>query len=96
MFIAQMPAQEIVDQTGALVAKLKQWDPDIDATKLVLIEFRPVVWNDGSLGCPMPGMCYTMALVPGYLICYYYLGHLLEVHTNEAMSVFAMPGQGFI
>ncbi len=25
-----------------------------------------VVWNDGSLGCPEPGMMYTQALVDGY------------------------------
>jgi hypothetical protein len=24
------------------------------------------VWNDGSLGCPEPGMMYTQALVNGY------------------------------
>lgn len=27
-----------------------------------------VTWADGSLGCPAPGMSYTMALVPGYRI----------------------------
>lgn len=27
-----------------------------------------VTWRDGSLGCPQPGMMYTMALVPGYQI----------------------------
>ena len=27
-----------------------------------------VTWADGSLGCPEPGMNYTMALVPGYRI----------------------------
>ena len=25
-----------------------------------------VTWNDGSLGCPEPGMFYTQALVDGY------------------------------
>ncbi len=25
-----------------------------------------VVWNDGSLGCPVPGEMYTQALEPGY------------------------------
>ncbi|OQY47593.1 MAG: hypothetical protein B6242_04550 [Anaerolineaceae bacterium 4572_78] len=27
-----------------------------------------VTWRDGSIGCPKPGMMYTQALVPGYLI----------------------------
>lgn len=25
-------------------------------------------WNDGSLGCPQPGMHYTQALVPGWQV----------------------------
>ena len=31
-------------------------------------ECEAVTWADGSLGCPEPGMKYTMALVPGYRI----------------------------
>ena len=27
-----------------------------------------VTWNDGSLGCPEPGMMYTQALVDGYRV----------------------------
>ena len=27
-----------------------------------------MTWPDGSLGCPQPGINYTMALVPGYQI----------------------------
>lgn len=37
-----------------------------DAIRVVSAE--EVVWNDGSLGCPEPGMMYTMALVPGYRV----------------------------
>jgi hypothetical protein len=36
------------------------------ATEAVeLVEFERVTWNDGSLGCPQPGMMYTQALVDG-------------------------------
>ncbi len=31
-----------------------------------VIQAASVTWNDGSLGCPEPGMSYTMALVDGY------------------------------
>ena len=27
-----------------------------------------VMWPDGSMGCPQPGMQYTQALIPGYRI----------------------------
>lgn len=30
-----------------------------------LVSSRSVTWNDGSLGCPVPGQSYTQALVPG-------------------------------
>ena len=35
-----------------------------DAVEVVQAE--AVTWNDGSLGCPEPGMFYTQALVEGY------------------------------
>jgi hypothetical protein len=38
----------------------------IDATSFEVIVAEAVTWNDGSLGCPEPGMAYTQALVPGY------------------------------
>ena len=31
-----------------------------------VIQAEAVTWNDGSLGCPEPGMFYTQALVDGY------------------------------
>lgn len=39
---------------------------DRDAIEVIRAEF--VVWNDGSLGCPQPGVVYTQATVPGYWI----------------------------
>lgn len=27
-----------------------------------------VVWSDGALGCPQPGLAYTQALVPGWRV----------------------------
>jgi Zn-dependent M28 family amino/carboxypeptidase len=33
---------------------------------LTVVRSRHVIWNDGSLGCPEPGMHYTQALVPGW------------------------------
>ena len=96
----QPPRQEIVSPFFSahpkLLTKLKSWRPELDATQLQLIEFRPVIWNDGSLGCPMPGKCYTQALVPGMLFRYFYMGEIIEVHSNSAMTVFAIPGHGYL
>jgi hypothetical protein len=40
----------------------------LEVAKLEIVESIAVTWPDGSLGCPEPGMNYTMALVPGYRI----------------------------
>lgn len=40
----------------------------LDRSELAIVQDEAVVWPDGSLGCPEPGMMYTMALVDGYHI----------------------------
>jgi hypothetical protein len=40
----------------------------ISREHLVIVRAKSVVWNDGSLGCPEPGMQYTQALVNGYWV----------------------------
>lgn len=36
--------------------------------KIYVIQAQAIVWNDGSLGCPQPGVMYTQALVNGYRV----------------------------
>jgi hypothetical protein len=64
------------------IAQLVDDGVERDAIALVLAE--PVVWSDGSIGCPEPGMMYTQALVEGYRI-------VLEVDGEEV----AFHGAGF-
>jgi hypothetical protein len=45
---------DVLERTGAS-------QDDISVTTA-----EAVTWNDGSLGCPEPGMSYTQALVDGY------------------------------
>ena len=40
----------------------------VDREQLVIVRAESVVWNDGSLGCPEPGMIYTQALLNGYWV----------------------------
>lgn len=37
----------------------------VQAEEITLVDITGVVWTDGSLGCPQPGMFYTQALVEG-------------------------------
>lgn len=38
----------------------------LTSDSFVVVEAIAVVWNDGSLGCPEPGVFYTQATVDGY------------------------------
>lgn len=37
-------------------------------SSMTVVRAEAVVWPDGSLGCPEPGMMYTMATVDGYWV----------------------------
>ena len=41
-----------------------------------------VTWSDGSLGCPLPGMLYTQALVPGVRVMLEAGGQVLDYHAG--------------
>ena len=41
---------------------------NVPPQELVIVRAEAVVWNDGSLGCPEPGMQYTQALANGYWV----------------------------
>ena len=41
---------------------------NVPPQQLMIVRAEAVVWNDGSLGCPEPGMQYTQALVNGYWV----------------------------
>ena len=69
------PTQAITPITGEvptelLDAMLQELAGKIDVAveQIVVTRAQAVVWNDGSLGCPQPGMMYTQALVDGYWV----------------------------
>jgi hypothetical protein len=39
-----------------------------DPSTIQVVEATSTTWNDGSLGCPEPGVMYTQALVDGYKV----------------------------
>jgi hypothetical protein len=41
---------------------------DLSPDTIDVLDARDVTWRDGSVGCPTPGMAYTHALVPGFLV----------------------------
>ena len=55
----------------------------VDKAALKVESAEAVTWADGSLGCPQPGMTYTMALVPGYRIRVRAGEQVLDYHASE-------------
>ena len=63
--------------------------------ELVIVRAESVVWNDGSLGCPEPGMMYTQALVNGYWIVIEAAGQTYDFRVGSGGSFrLCPPGQG--
>lgn len=54
-----------------------------DRSSVSVIKAEAVVWKDGSLGCPQPGVMYTQALVNGYLIVFMTDGEEYDYHVSE-------------
>jgi hypothetical protein len=50
---------------------------------LSVVNAVAVTWPDGSLGCPQPGVNYTMALVPGYRITVRAGERVLDYHASR-------------
>ena len=55
----------------------------VDRASLKVESAQVVTWADGSLGCPQPGMSYTMALVPGYRIKVRAREQVLDYHASQ-------------
>jgi hypothetical protein len=53
-----------------------------------IVSYEETVWNDGSLGCPQPGMMYTQALVPGYQVQLEVDGELYNYHGANGRDPF--------
>jgi len=54
----------------------------IDAGDVVVESAEEVTWRDGSLGCPLPGMNYTQALVDGMRIILEANGTVYHYHSS--------------
>jgi len=80
--IGEVPA-EIMD---ALLADAAD-RTGLDAVAIEVVQAESVTWNDGSLGCPEPGMFYTQALVDGY--------HVILEADGEELDYRVSAGGGF-
>jgi hypothetical protein len=77
--MAEAALSSAADKTGLARSDLK------------VASSRSIVWADGSIGCPQPGMSYTMALVPGYQILIEARGEMLDYHATERGQLILCP-----
>ena len=47
---------DLIERTGTTLDEIK------------VLQAQVMIWSDGSLGCPQPGVLYTQALVNGYWV----------------------------
>ena len=77
----------ILKEAGALAK--------VPRDQLVIVRAEAVVWNDGSLGCPEPGMQYTQALVNGYWVVIDAAGKTYDFRVGRGGSFRLCPeGRG--
>lgn len=75
--------QQIIDQIRAEASTATPAAPETIEVALA----EAVLWSDGSLGCPQPGMAYTQALVEGYRVVLEADGELLDYRTSQTGSI---------
>ena len=59
---------------------------EVDSIEVSMVE--EVVWRDGSIGCPEPGMVYTQALVEGLRLTLLHDGTTYYYHQGDDKDPF--------
>jgi hypothetical protein len=79
----QLPMSEVPEALFDVVLAdlLERTGSDRSMVEVIKSEF--VVWSDGSLGCPQPGMMYTQALVDGYQVIFAVDGNTFDYHLSD-------------
>ncbi len=81
---AALPGESIpVDAVPKILRDAVLKDAATEDAAATIASARKVTWNDGSMGCAQPGMMYTQALIPGYLLVVSAGGKELQYHTDE-------------
>lgn len=60
----------------------------VGAERIEVVESRSMLWRDGSLGCPEPGMMYTQALQEGALVKLRFGAKVYSYHSGGSRGPF--------
>jgi PBP1b-binding outer membrane lipoprotein LpoB len=61
---------------------------NVSVDQIEFIKFEAVVWPDGSMGCPQPGMAYTQVMHEGYRMILGVDGQDYAYHGGEKVPPF--------
>ncbi len=63
----------------------------VDADDIELKTVRHIHWRSGAVGCPKPGMSYSMSIIPGVLILLQVDGEIYRYHAKQNGTPFYCP-----
>ena len=66
----------------------------VPESEIAVVSHEAVMWPDGSLGCPQPGMAYTQALVEGTQTILEYEEVRYDYHSGGGRDPFLCEGGG--
>lgn len=98
--VTPSPASDVIigpvpdDLQGQLMADIAQrlGAGESARVNLTLVRAEPVIWPDGSLGCPQPGVFYTQALVEGMWVVYDVGGAQFDYRVDQRGRFFLCEG----
>ena len=69
---------------------------EISINEISVVQARAVEWNDGSLGCPQPGMMYIQVITPGFRVVLLAEDQIFDYHTDTKAQFILCNGDGLI
>ena len=75
--VGQVPAELLDDTIADLAERL-----EISADEITIVQAHAVEWNDGSLGCPQPGLMYIQVITPGFRVVLLAKDQMFDYHTD--------------
>jgi len=74
--VGEVPQEMLNDAIADLAERL-----EISTEEITVIQAHAVEWNDGSLGCPQPGMMYIKVITPGFRVVLLAKDQMFDYHT---------------
>ena len=88
---ARQPAESKAPDAVANAAEAAARHLGVEQDDLTLLDWSPVTWPNGAMGCPKPGMMYTQALVPGFIVRFQHGEETVTVHAAEGGNPAFVP-----